>query len=623
MIKPLLALTLLAGALAVPGVLLARDQAQAATSQCSGVKVGPAQEVVSNATRKSLGLEGWADTAYGVLPDGSGRYKFLSVAALVGSEGVNQSIAVTRGTLDNPVSDGVQKISPVIGLPGGYQYGGGGPVYRDPATGVVVQMLHLEQSSPGGFYATLHLGRFDPSTGRTTYLGPIITPTATLAQVGQLKATADMGTPSFTARDGYLYVHFPDYYVNSAGGYAGTALSVARAPIADVISAASAGQVVAWHKYNNGAWDSAALGGASTDLRPGEHPAWHPNTVRTAGGGSLLVAGVSPHEFVLTGSSDGVLSWSAAVPLFSDADKFDAYPTVVGIGADPSVVGDEFYVYYLQWNTMNQDWNNAQMMRRLVTCTAGRDLGAVALVRSDDAPRHRVATEPVREQGFYPTRTWLLKAGEKPGTVPLYSCRNGALDQFVSPDANCGGDQYSVLQTLGWIYTSPSSAPSVALYRCHVDGLDDHYLSADPGCENPSAVNEFRVGYALSTTRVAFSRFFNGTERWDTSGPVSTSYSLQQRWFVEGSEQSGTTALYGCSYGTPAGTNHFISAQADCEGQTKLRLEGWIHSVPTADATAPLYRCYLPSAYDHFLAGPDCDGVPGAQREGLMGYAVP
>jgi hypothetical protein len=607
----------LAGSLLVPSAAVAVSP----PSQCAGVKVGPAEEVVADQTRKSLGLNGWADTPFGVLPDGPGQYKFLAVAALVGSGGANQSIAVTRGTLADPVSDGVKTLAPVIGLPAGYQYGGGGPVYRDPASGLVLQMLHLEQSSPGGFYSSLHLGRFDPATGRTTYLGSLATPTATLEQVGAHRASADVGTPSFVSRDGYLYVHFPDYFIDSNGNFAGTALSAVRAPLAEVVAAAQSGRTVPWNKYLDGAWNSPGVGGASTDLRPGERPAWHPNTVRTAEGGSLLVAMVSPNEFVLTDSADGVTSWSSSVTLFRDPDRFNAYPTVVGTGADPSVVGDEFYVFYLQWNTMNQDWNNAHMMRRLVTCTGGRDLGTVPLVRSDNANRHRVTTDLVREPGYYPTRTWLLEAGERPGTKPLYSCRNGAVDQFVALQADCGG--FNVLQTLGWIYTSPPVAPSVALYRCHVAGLDDHYVSTDPGCENTAAAQEGLIGYALSTTHVALTRFSNGHERWVTTKAISGGYTAERRWFIEGSQQAGTAALYGCSYQTPNGTNHLVSAQADCEGQTKLGLEGWIHTAPAGTATVPLYRCYQPSAYDHFLAGADCDGVAGAQREGLMGYAVP
>ncbi len=617
MLRRLLATTLLTGLLAVPG----QAQAAAPPSQCAGVKVGPAQEVVSDAARKGLGLMGWADTAYGVLPAGDGKYDFLAVAALAGGSGFNQSIAVTRGTLNNPVSDGVQKLAPVIGLPAGYDYGGGGPVYSDPSTGIVLQMLHLEQGFSDGFYSTLHLGKYDPATKRTTYLGPLATPRATKEQIQALHASADMGTPAFTARDGYLYVHFPDYYVNAGGGYASTALSVARAPLADVLSAAANGQVVAWHKYLDGGWGSPAVGGMSTDVRPGERGAWHPNAVRTARGGSLLVQGVSSTEFVLSDSADGVLSWSAAVPLFRDPDKFNAYPTVVGTGADPSVVGDEFYVYYLQWNGVQANWDNAHMMRRRLTCTGGRDLGTVPLVRNDNGSRHLVTTEPVTQPGYYPTRTWMLEAGEKPGTVPIFSCRSGARDQFVSTAANCEGTSF--LQTLGWIYDSPPAAPSVALYRCTVPGLDDHYLSTETGCENPEAVNEFLVGYALSTTRVAFSRFDSSSERWVTSGAVTASYGAVKRWFIEGSQQPGTTALYGCSYETPKGTNHFISSQANCEGLTRLRPEGWIYSSRTAAATAPLYRCYHPGDYDHFLGDEQCDGVEGAQREGLMGYAVP
>lgn len=592
----------------------------AAVNPCSGVRVGPEQVVVSDARRDQLGLHGWADTAYGVLPDGAGRYRFVAAAALVGP---GQSLAVTRGSLDDPVSGGVQAMQPVIGVPSGYQYAGGGPLYRDPSSGLVLQMLHLEQYVTNGFYTSLHLGRFDPIAGRTTYIGKILTPDVDYGAVAARQVAADLGTPAFTVVDGYLHIHFPDYYIDAWGNYASTALSVARAPLSEVLAAASAGRVTPWHKYRDGAWDSPAIDGPSTDIRPGQRGAWHPNVVRSAAGGSVLVQGVSPREFVLSVSPDGITSWSAAVPLFRDPDRFNAYPTVVGTGADPSVVGDEFYVYYLQWETGTQDWNHARMMRRLVTCTAGRSLEPVALIRYTGDSYHRVTTAAVSERGMYPERTatWYLEAGEKPGTKPLYGCRLGQRDRFVSADPDCEGQ--AILHTEGWIYESPPPSPSVALYRCYLPSPGDHYLSVDPACETPAAVREGLVGYALASSKVAFSRFFDGTERWVTSHPVTSGYALDRRWFLEISSTPGTAALYGCSYSTPRGINHLISVDPGCEGLTRLGLEGWIHTAPPAGRpSVPLYRCYLPASYDHFLSDRlDCDAVPGAQRERLMGYA--
>jgi hypothetical protein len=634
------------------------------TPSCAGVWVGPEEVVASDAKRDSLGLKGWADTAFGVLRDPDGSYRFLAVAALVPGGALPQSIAVTRGTLADPVAGGVASMKGVIGVPAGYQYAGGGPVYRDPVSsparrrssphvdhaadrggapafqreteragldhvaqsGMVLQLLHLERHQPaGGFYSELALGRFDPASGQTTYLGRIATPRVTYEQTSAKGWSADMGTPAFTVFGSYVYLHFPDYLTTPEGHYASTALSVARAPVADVLAAARSGGVVPWFKFHDGQWTSPAIGGASTDVRPGERGAWHDNVVRRTSGGSLLVQGVSPHEMVLATSSDGIRSWSTAVPLFRDPDKFNAYPTVVGTGADPSRVGLDFYVYYLQWEQVQQDWEHARMMRRLVRCTEGRSLGSVGLVRHAGTDgKHRVTTTPVRTPGTAPERggLWYLRGASAPGTRAVYECRSAARGSFLSTDAGCEGDGNTIVSTQGWVDTTPSTG-TTALYGCLLPAAKDSYVSIDPGCETAAATPQGLLGYARTTSKVVFSRFYDGREHWDTTGPVSAAYGLEHRYLLDGAAQPNTTALYSCSYETPGGVNHFVSVDSRCEGQRFGRQEGWIHNAaPAGRPSVPLYRCYWPGNYDHFLSTrADCEAVAGVKPEGLLGYA--
>jgi hypothetical protein len=239
--------------------------------------------------------------------------------------------------------------------------------------------------------------------------------------------------------------------------------------------------------------------------------------------------------------------------------------------------------------------------------------------------RHRVTTGPVSDLGVYPERggMWSLLDAQAPGTRALYGCRHGDRDYFVSADPGCEGDANAILQTEGWIYATPPVAPSTALYRCYFPRIGDHLVSIDAGCESPQAVNDGLLGYALTTSKVVFSRFSDGREHWETTGQVSSRYAVQQRWLIEGVPKPGTIALYSCSYPTPQGVEHMTSVRQDCEGTTYLRTEGWIATSPPAGVpSVPLYRCYLPSQYDHFLsAAATCDGLPGAIREGVLGYA--
>jgi hypothetical protein len=79
--------------------------------------------------------------------------------------------------------------------------------------------------------------------------------------------------------------------------------------------------------------------------------------------------------------------------------------------------------------------------------------------------------------------------------------------------------------------------------------------------------------------------------------------------------------LYGCSYQTTSGVDHFASLRADCEGTSVPRTEGWVFPEPEPDATTALHRCYWSAGYDHFLStSTDCEGVVGGVDEGLLGY---
>jgi hypothetical protein len=427
--------------------------------------------------------------------------------------------------------------------------------------------------------------------------------------------------------DGYLRVYFADYRLNERGtGLVATGLSTARARVSDVVAAAASGNVVSWAKYHNGGWSSPALGGPSTNIRPGHAP-WGPNVARHGDGATTMVAGISPREMVLSSSPNGTTGWSDEVPLFREPQRFVMYPTVVGLGDKPSVLGERFYLYYTQFEgpSVPPDWRNVTVRRRLIRCTAGMPPAQVPFVRYAGGGRHRATTLNVTDPGMAPERggVWYLLDAKAPGTRPLYGCRSAAGGYFAAIDPHCEGGDNALSHSEGWIYADPPAAPARALYSCYFPRTDDYLVSIHATCESPNAVRKGLLGYALTTSKVAFSRFFDGSEHWETTGPVSDRYSLQRRWFLEAAPKPGTVALYGCHYSIPGGVNHFISIHPDCEGVNRLRTEGWIHtSPPDGKPSTPLYRCYRPAAYDHFLASDSsCEGMPGAVEAGLMGYA--
>ncbi|MGI5268091.1 hypothetical protein ACQEUU_02945 [Nonomuraea sp. CA-218870] len=596
-------------------------------SGCAGLAVGPAEVVVSDATRDRLGLTGWPDSGFGVERLENGRYRFHAPDAFGGpAGGLPQRNVVSKGTLDNPLADGVVAASPSREVPAGYKWSGGGPIWRGP-DGMILKILHQEKYAGDMFYAELHLGRHDPETGVTTYLGPLVQPTNDFTEAASLGQISDVGTSSLTRIGDYLYVYFPDFYTDAAGKPVSTALSVARAPVSAVVTAAQKGTVVPWRKYHEGKWNSPALGGPSTDLQPGRSMAWAPHVVRMAHGGVAMVAAVSPREVVLSTSPNGISNWSPRVPLFRDPDRYNAYVTVVGTGTDPSVIGNTFYVYNTQFLSSEPNWSNVQLVRHKVTCTAGMPASSAALVRhSDTGGRHRVTTSPVDTAGTYPQfgGIWGLYRSQQPGTHPLYECRRGSRDYFVSKDSDCEGKSNALLHTLGWVHTARPAADSTPLYRCGQPSSLDSYVSILADCESADSKQEGLLGYALATMRTPFSRFYDKQEHWETTDRVTSSYSREKTLgYLENSKKPDTVALYGCSYRVPEGTNHFTSLHADCEGLTKHRLEGYVYSSPPADGSMPLYRCYWAPNHDHFLSTEaDCEGAEGARNEGRLGYVA-
>jgi hypothetical protein len=228
--------------------------------------------------------------------------------------------------------------------------------------------------------------------------------------------------------------------------------------------------------------------------------AWHPTAARSRTlDATLMATGVSLREIVLSSSADGVTGWSTRHPLLRDPGSSNLYPTIVGRGSDPAEPTDEFYLYYVQWPGSDMDWRNARVLRRLVTCTAGRPARTVPFVRYYNGLKHHVTTG-APEPGYRSEGGWRLLDAKRPGTEALYGCRSGTDDHFVSKDPGCEGQSHAILRTEGWLYTARPLMPAKALYRCYIPGLGGHFVSSDANCENPpgstSYVQEGLLGYA-------------------------------------------------------------------------------------------------------------------------------
>lgn len=132
-----------------------------------------------------------------------------------------------------------------------------------------------------------------------------------------------------------------------------------------------------------------------------------------------------------------------------------------------------------QWQIGQATWTPGQPWR--------------VLQRVDYAGGHHEITTGWWDTTVYHLERTLGSLAEAPtaaATVPLYSCKAGASDYFVSHQSGCEG-QYK-LGLEGYAYATP--APDrLPLYRCYT-AAGGHFVSTDPACEG--TITEGLLGYS-------------------------------------------------------------------------------------------------------------------------------
>jgi hypothetical protein len=378
------------------------DRAQTITQLCTP-KITANDLVVSAKQRYAAGQEAqppltdsvsgfaWPDTPLGVIKTASG-YEFF------GSDGGNHSRQVwegrsvgnnkwgsfvtTEGTLDNPLGSGAPEDVSVSPNPDrsvnpnypSYGYMGGGPVFRVPAgmlgAGNLLATYHAELPDDA-LYAALGLVTSTDNGVHWTDLGEII----------RLNQSYAPGLDGFEIGDGplvlspdgkYFYLYFPDWIANGTLhiGSSTNNVAVARASVSAVLNAAfgsSPPHTVTFEKFYHGTWDlQPAVGGASTDLVP--HSPFtgyldiHYNSVLQRY--ELIIS--DDTDFAYAESIDG-LSWTVPIDI-GTFGPVAAYPTAVGVGDDPNILGQNFYVYFTHLPTDGSGWKNGELRRLSLSC---------------------------------------------------------------------------------------------------------------------------------------------------------------------------------------------------------------------------------------------------------------
>ena len=158
---------------------------------------------------------------------------------------------------------------------------------------------------------------------------------------------------------------------NAEGKSTTTHVSVARAPVASVIAAAfgTAPHAVTFEKFFNGSWDlQPAVGGASTDLITNSQFEGYIDVHYNSDLKRYAMIISNDTQFGYAESVDAIaIHWSTP-QLLGTFGPIAAYPTAVGLGDDPHVLGNKFYVYYTHLPTDGAGWTEGMLDRFTVTC---------------------------------------------------------------------------------------------------------------------------------------------------------------------------------------------------------------------------------------------------------------
>ncbi|MCC5950974.1 MAG: S-layer homology domain-containing protein [Acidimicrobiia bacterium] len=261
--------------------------------------------VVEDVARRNSGLDIWVDGNIGFLDAGS---EVRGIAAN-GSRPARWTVG-DEAFLAEVLDAG----SPIVGLPSDVEYAAGGPVYRDPDSGAVLLFYHGEKRRMGQFsvlnfwsFVGLAISHDDGDT--FTDLGPIVTPH--LGQndpgTGGWSVGVEVGGAPYVVVGDYFHVYYRDVVVDELFTSA-LNVSVARAPVDEVVEAALAGGAAEWMKLGADGWDQPGLGGRGTELvPPGPTTNW------------FDVAYLVDHDlYVLVASSGSGLNWSVWATVSTD-----------------------------------------------------------------------------------------------------------------------------------------------------------------------------------------------------------------------------------------------------------------------------------------------------------------
>lgn len=463
----------------------------------------------------ATGMDWWPDGTIGFLDGGSGnRISFTSNGANIAT------------VAHNPTTGGVAAVINPYGVVQDpldtLDYSSGGPVFAPNAYGLstdpgLVMMLHCEKHDDPHFWSGVGMAKINLIDQQWYDLGLVVTPEYSFT--GTLSNSIDVGSGNFAFDDDWYYVFFKD----SPDGTNVTNLSVARAPLQDVIDAAvDNGAVPVFTKYSGGSWSSAGVGGAcADDLLPDleGYLIWQ-DVIQVEGyGGWALVytrdtwADVTPVDTVEVRWSKDLVHWSEPQTLVepdTNNERFyiTAAPPLDNEPIRPKVIGetDPLDIYVVKSDissTPAERWDTAEVERYRfnVKSSAEMLLGAVQKTDTSTADMSFVVDEDDMSSN---SATKVPTQQSVKAYVDANIGGGGSMDDFVvdadtgTPQTIADGQTLSILGGTG-IDTSAANTGDITV------GLDSATIAslalADSSLQSGDNITELtnNAGFTTNT----------------------------------------------------------------------------------------------------------------------------
>lgn len=362
----------------------------------------------------------WPDGNLGFLPVGDGQFRFFAANSAYS--------AVTLGTLDDPGAAIENDRLKIEGVDSQFSYAAGGPVYRDPDSGLVLMFYHAERYLGGSaalFHAAIGLAASEDEGQSFQNLGIILENNA--APDVYAPCCADMGGATFTVKDGRFLVYFRDKLEDAST----MQLAVATAPVEEVIQAAKNGTVSPWVKYYDGGQEPG-LSGRSSHLETGNPTtSWFSVSFNSSIQRYIMAISTpdltpaNGYQLYLTASEDGY-RWSPRVLLRETSGEL-TYPTIISPDGDPFNTSDSFYIYYVTTPRGVGRWQNTNVERMTVTLSGN----LLEPVRAWEFEADDAGWKPLNEMGIFEVRDGALFI-EATGSDPY----------MISPILGISGDLF-------------------------------------------------------------------------------------------------------------------------------------------------------------------------------------